>query len=159
MIVEPMQDVPATAETVVIRTIREQDLEAIVDIDAASAMRRRPEYFRLIFERSVRQTAMQISLVAEVDQRVVGFVIASVYYGEFGIVEPTASIEAIGVAPDARGQHVGHALLGQLRSNLAAIGVATFRTEVAWSDFELLGFFRKEGFAPAPRLCLECRIS
>ena len=39
------------------------------------------------------------------------------------------------------------------------LGVATFRSEVPWSDFDLLAFFESEGFAPAPRLCLESRIN
>lgn len=152
---------PETLETstLIVRTIREGDLDAITDIDAASAHRKRPQYFRMIFERSTRLVEMQMSLVAEAEGRVIGFVIASVYYGEYGIVEPAASIDAIGVALDVRGRGVGHAMLQQLRSNLGALGVTTFRSEVSWSDFDLLAFFESEGFVPAPRLCLECRIT
>jgi len=149
-----ISETSAENETILIRALNEHDLEAIVDIDAAASKRRRPQYFRSIFERSAR-SPMQVSLVAEIDGRVAGYLLASVYYGEYGIAEPTASIDAIGVRVDARRQHVGHALMEQLRSNLAALGVTTFRTEVSWSNFELLAFFRGEGFAPAPRLCLE----
>jgi predicted N-acetyltransferase YhbS len=152
---------PETLETptVIVRSIREGDLDAITDIDAASSHRKRPQYFRMIFQRSTRLAEMQMSLVAESEGRVVGFVIASVYYGEYGIVEPAASIDAIGVALDLRGRGVGHALLRQLRANLGALGVTTFRSEVSWSDFDLLAFFESEGFVPAARLCLECRIT
>ncbi len=147
-----MTETTAEIETVVVRALREDDLKAIVEIDAASSGRHRPEYFRT-------QSKVQISLVAEIDQRVVGFLIASLFYGEYGIAEPTASIDAVGVAPDVRRQRVGHALMQQLRSNLAALRVTTIRTEVAWTDFELLGFFRGEGFTPAPRLCLEASLT
>lgn len=147
----------AEYETILVRTLREDDIEAIVDIDAANSRPRRPQYFRSILERSAH-SPMQVSLAAELDGRVAGYLLASVYYGEYGIAEPTASIDAIGVRTDARRQRVGHALMEQLRSNLAALGVTTFRTEVSWSNFELLGFFRSEGFAPAPRLCLERTI-
>ncbi len=57
-----------------------------------------------------------------------------------------------------RGQHVGKALLRQLRLNLSALRVTTLRTEVSWDDFDLLAFFKKEGFAPAQRLCLDCAL-
>ena len=45
----------------------------------------------------------------------------------------------------------------QFRSNAAAIGVGIVRTEVEWDDFDLLGFFKSEGFAPAKRICLEVK--
>lgn len=144
--------------TVTVRSIRESDLAAITDIDALSSHRRRPGYFRMIFQRSVKLAEMQMSLVAEFEGRIVGFAIASVYYGEYGIVEPAASIDAVGVVLELRRKGVGHALLDQLRANLAALGVTTFRSEVDWSDFELLAFFESEGFVPSPRLCLECPI-
>ena len=44
------------------------------------------------------------------------------------------------------------------QSNVAAVGVSKLRTEVEWDDFDLLGFFAREGFAPAKRLCLEVEV-
>lgn len=154
----PSTDEPGTLDTdrILVRTMNEHDLEAVVAIDAASAGRRRPRYFELMMERSVKQAALQVSLAAEMDGRTVGFIIASLYYGEFGVTEPTASMEAIGVAPQYRRQRVAKALLRQLRLNLAALRVVTLRTEVSWDDSDLLAFLKKERFAPAPRLCLDC---
>jgi ribosomal protein S18 acetylase RimI-like enzyme len=106
----------------------------------------------------VKQTGRQISLVAEFDRRVVGFLVGSLYYGEYGVMEPSASIEAIGVHPNFRGRNVGKALMQQLRLNLGALRIMTLRTEVDWDNFALLGFFQKEGFFPAKRLCLECSV-
>jgi len=151
---------PGILETdaVLVRTMREEDLEAVVSIDAGATGRRRPRYFDLMIQRAVKQAGLQISLVAELGEQVVGFLIASLYYGEYGVTEPSASIEAIGVHPQYRGRHVGRALMRQLRLNLGALRITTLRTEVAWDDFELLAFFKKEGFVPAGRLCLECTL-
>jgi ribosomal protein S18 acetylase RimI-like enzyme len=151
-------DEPGVLETdnVPVRTMNERDLEAVVSIDAVATGRRRPRYFELMLQRAVKQAALQVSLAAELDGHVVGFVIASLYYGEYGVIEPTASLDAIGVHPAYRGQHVARALLRQLRVNLSALHVATLRTEVSWDDFDLLAFFKREGFAPARRLCLDC---
>ncbi|HEV1996497.1 MAG TPA: GNAT family N-acetyltransferase [Candidatus Acidoferrum sp.] len=155
----PME-MPGTLETdaVVVRTMRENDLEAVVSIDAAAAGRRRPRYFELMLKRALTQTGVQISLVAEIGGRVVGFLIGSLYYGEYGVMEPSASIDAIAVHPDFRGQHVGKALMRQMRLNLGALRIAVLRTEVEWDDFTLATFFRSEGFTPARRLCLECSL-
>jgi len=151
---------PGILETdaVLVRTMREEDLEAVVSIDAGATGRRRPRYFDLMIQRAVKQAGLQISLVAELGEQVVGFLIASLYYGEYGVTEPSASIEAIGVHPQYRGRHVGRALMRQLRLNLGALRISTLRTEVTWDDLELLAFFKKEGFAPAGRLCLECTL-
>jgi len=146
------------ADRTAVRLMNERDLEAVVKIDAAASGRRRPRYFELMLERAVKQAALQVSLAAEVDGNVVGFVIASLYYGEYGVTEPTASLDAIGVDPAYRGQHIGKALLRQLRLNLSALRVTTLRTEVSWDDFGLLAFLKKENFSPARRLCLECAL-
>ena len=153
-------DEPGVLETdaVMVRTMREADLEAVVAIDAQSSGRRRPRYFELMIQRAVQDAALQVSLVAELEGLRVGFLIATLYYGEYGVTEPSASIEAIGVDPRFRGRHVGRALMRQLRLNLGALHIATLRTEVAWDDADLLAFFKDEGFAPAPRLCLECHL-
>ena len=145
-------------DSVLVRTMREDDLNAIVAIDAAATGRRRPRYFEVMLQRAVTQAGLQISLVAELDDRVVGFVIGTLYYGEYGVVEPSASIDAVTVSSDYRGQNVGKALMRQLRLNLAALRITTLRTEVSWQDLDLLGFFRSQGFTPSGRLCLECAL-
>ena len=159
MSTKPLEE-PGILETdsIVVRLMNEHDLEAIVAIDAAASGRRRPRYFELMLERAVKQAKLQVSLAAEVDGRVVGFAITSLYYGEYGVTEPTASLDAIGVSPANRGQRVGKALLRQLRLNLSALRVTTLRTEVSWDDFDLLAFFKKAGFSPARRLCLDCAL-
>jgi len=145
-------------DAVLVRTMRQDDLNAIVAIDAAASGRRRPSYFELMLQRSISQAGLQISLVAEVDNRVVGFVIGSLFYGEYGVAEPSASIDAISVDPGVRGKSVGKALMRQLRLNLGALRIATLQTEVSWDDFGLLAFFRSQGFRPSSRLCLECPL-
>lgn len=151
---------PGILETdaILVRTMRESDLEAVVQIDAVATGRRRPSYFRRMLERAVKGADFQISLIAELDGRVAGCLIATLYYGEYGVLEPSASIDAIGVLPEFRRRHVGRALVRQLRLNLGALHIEKVRTEVLWDDFELLRFLKSEGFAPAGRLCLESRV-
>ena len=79
--------------------------------------------------------------------------------GEFGVTEPVAVLDTVGVHPDFQGQGVGHALLDQLAVNLRGLGVGSLRTEVGWESQGLLRFFHEAGFVPAPRLSLELDLS
>ena len=153
-----MEDAVLEKTDILVRTMTRHDLPEIVRIDCLAFGHPRPRFFEVMLYRSVQVTGLQISLVAEMEGRIVGYFMASLYYGEYGIAEPTASIDAIGVEPDAQGKGVGHAMVQQFRSNVGAVGVTRVRTEVDWDDFDLLGFFAKEGFAPAKRLCLESAI-
>lgn len=138
-----------------VRNLRPTDLEFVVRIDAKSTGRRRDEYFKLKLEMAINETGLEISLAAEIDEMFVGFLIARVFYGEFGIAEPTAVLEVLGVNPDFRGAGVGQALLSQLSTNLLGLGVKKVSTEVSWEDQQLMSFLHHEGFTPAPRLCLD----
>jgi ribosomal protein S18 acetylase RimI-like enzyme len=138
--------------------LRPTDLSALVEIDSIASGRRRPLYFERMVERTVEKADFQVSLAAELDDKMVGFLLATLFYGEYGLMEPWASIEALSVRPACRGKGVGRALIRQLRRNLSALRIEHLRTEVAWNDFELLGFFERSGFTPAGRICLELEL-
>jgi len=141
--------------SIVVRRLRPEDLERVVRIDAKILGRERAQYFQSVLERNLRDTGVQVSLAAEQDGAFVGYLLARAWYGEFGIVEPYAVLEAIGVHPDFQRCGVGAALLEQLVLNLNALGLRRVRTEVEWRDRELMNFFHRAGFAPASRLCLD----
>ena len=144
---------------VVVRELRPADLEAISAIDAKLVGRRRDDYLKLKVKESLAETGIRVSLAAEVKGCFCGFLLARVYYGEFGILEPVTVLETIGVHPEFQGHGVGAALMRQLRLNLSALRVMRLRTEVAWEDMELIRFFHHEGFRPAARLSLELDLT
>ncbi len=140
---------------VLVRTMTEADLDAVVAIDEAETGRPRKEYFGRLIERATKESSVLVSLIAEIDDHVAGFVVSSVFYGEFGVAELSATIDSVGVHSGHRRQYVGKALMRQLRLNLTALRVTSIRTEVDWDDFELLSFFKNQGFVPSKRLSLE----
>ncbi len=154
-----MEGVEQRKLEVIVRGLRPEDLDAVVAIDAKSTGRRREEYFRIKLRQNLAETGIKVSLAAEADGLFRGFLLARVYYGEFGTLEPVAVLDTLGVHPDTRGLGVGHALMEQLLVNLAGLGVRTLRTEVAWEDTSLIGFFHREQFRPAARLCLELPVT
>jgi ribosomal protein S18 acetylase RimI-like enzyme len=142
-------------EAALVRPLSPRDLEAVVALDAKNVGRRREEYFRVKLQQNLQETGIKVSLAAEVDGSFAGFLLARVYYGEFGTMEPVAVLDTLGVHAAYRGRGVGSALLRQLRLNLRALGIARLRTEVDWDEQDLLGFFHRQGFRPAPRICLD----
>jgi ribosomal protein S18 acetylase RimI-like enzyme len=142
-------------DAVLVRNLRPADLDAIVAIDAASTGRRRDRFLALKLTQAFADTGLAISLAAEVDEHVVGFLLARVYYGEFGVLEPSAVMDVVGVNPGHRGRHVAAALVDQLRTNLLGLGIPRLQTEVPWDSPDLLAFFQHQGFTIAPRICLD----
>jgi len=145
-------------DEVLVRSLQASDLGRVVRIDERITGRNRLAYYERKFSEALRESGVRISLVAETDGLVTGFVMARVDYGEFGQAEATATIDTIGVDPTASGARIGQALVSQLLVNLGALRVETVRTEVRWRDLELLGFLNRCGFAPAQRLSFSMDI-
>ena len=144
---------------VMVRNLRPSDLEAVIRIDARNVGRRRDEFFRLKLNQALADTGITVSLAAELDGALIGFLLARVFYGEFGVTERVAVMDVIDVHPDFRGHHVAAALLDQLRTNLLGLGIRTLRTEAGWDSHDLLAFFHREGFVMAQRLCLDLDLA
>lgn len=150
-----MDTIAPLANDVVVRNLRPSDLDAVILLDAKNVGRRRDEFFRLKLKQALSDTGITVSLAAELDGAFVGFLLARVFYGEFGVTERVAVMDVIDVHPDLRRHHVATALLDQLRTNLLGLGIHVLRTEVGWDNHDLFGFFRREGFVMAQRLCLD----
>ena len=155
-----MQDLDTVPrDQVLIRSVLPADLDALVSIDAAATGRRRDRFLQKKLSQALTDTGIAMSLGAECDGHLVGFLLARVYYGEFGVMEPSAAMDVFGVHPDYRGRHVAAALLDQLRTNLLGLGITTLQTEVRWDNPDLLSFFQHEGFTIAPRICLDLDLA
>ena len=147
------------SDEIVVRRLLPVDLEAVVRLDAKVTGRTRSEYFKLKLKENLADTGIKVSLAAELEDIFVGYLLARVYYGEFGMMEPAAVLDSLGVHPDFQHRGAGSALIRQLRTDLRALGVGRLQTEVSWEDSGVLGFFKHEGFRPAPRLCLDLDLN
>jgi GNAT superfamily N-acetyltransferase len=143
---------------VVVRTLTAADGPRLVRIDQAITGRNRTAWYAGKLERALAGSDIRISLGAERDGVLVGAVMGSLQYGEFGLPEPVAVLDTVLVDPVLRGHGVGDALLDQLARNLAALGIRKIRTEVGWDEHDLNRFLGRRGFVPAPRLVLELAL-
>jgi len=140
--------------------MRPEDLKAVIAIDAQVFGQRRPEYHERKMVVALDGTHQLVtSLVTEIEgKKVVGFIMGEVYLGEFGVSETTALIDTIGVDPAYEGKGVGTGLFDAYASHLRRIGVQSITTRVGWNGWDLLRFFEKVGFAPAPVVSLEMSL-
>lgn len=141
-----------------VRNLNLEDLDAIVRIERKMSGQPRHDYYQQKLKSALGNGGIRISLAVENDGFVVGFMMGQVFYGEFGQVDPVAIIDSIGVDPDYRGKHIARAMVYQLKTNLRGLGIQRVQTQVDWNQGDLIQFFAKEGFQPAPRLCLECSL-
>lgn len=139
-------------DRVAVRSLLSDDLGALIAIDRRITGRDRAAYYRRKVAEAMEESGVRVSLVAEAEGRVAGFIMARVDFGEFGRTEPEAVIDTIGVDPVHAQQAIGSALVSQLLANLATLRVERVRTEVEWNQFGLIGFLDRCGFRPSARL-------
>ena len=142
-------------DNVLVRSLRQEDAPRLVRMDQAITGRNRSAWYEGKLKRALEESDLRISLGAEVDGCLVGAVLGSLHYGEFGLPEPIAVLDTILVDPGHARHGVGTALLDQFVKNLCALGIERLRTEVAWDEHGLNRFLGRRGFVPAPRLILE----
>lgn len=131
-----------------IRPLDELDIDAIVEIDEEIGGRYRPEVWERRIGYYLRRDP-EASVVAEVDGRVIGFMLGEVRSGEFGLEEPTGWIEVLGVDPAHRGRAVGRLMAEAMLEHFRRQGATSVRTFVDEEMADLYGFFGSLGFEPA----------
>ena len=89
--------------------------------------------------------AGDISFVAEIEGRVVGYMISHLIFGGFGIKE-CAWITMMGVDPEYMGQGIGLGLAEEIFKAHKARNVKQIYSSVEWDSTDLLSFFKGLGF-------------
>jgi ribosomal protein S18 acetylase RimI-like enzyme len=137
--------------------MKADDFDAVVGIDAKVFKASRPEYYKLKFEKLFHsKDYLPASLVAEEeDGTVVGFVMAELYMGQYGISQEKATLDTIGVDPDCQHQGIGKRLMIELMDHLRTLGVQKLNTLVDWNDSKLIHFFSANQFSPSKTINLE----
>ena len=143
----------------IMRVLKACDLDSIVAIDAKITKQDRREYYeRKIAAITDPARGINSSIVADVDGKVVGFIMGDVYSGEFGIPETSATIDSLGVDPATQNKGLASELLDQFMMNMKVAGVNKVYTLVNWDDFALEKFFAHHKFVPSKRVNLEYQL-
>ena len=140
-----------------IRALKKEDLGAIVEIDEKVLGENRKDYWerKLVL---MNDKSSKVSLVAEAEGKVAGFILGDVSGWEFGVPDTIGWIDTIGIDPVYQKKGLATALAHELIKNLKAIGVRTIYTLVSWDDWDLLQFFHAMGFTRGDMINLELKI-
>jgi len=132
------------SDNFIIRSIKIEDSDDICRIQASITKSPATIDFRQVIEEQV-QGDKDASFVAEVDNRIVGFMISYIVYGGFGL-EKSAWIATLGVDPQFMGQGIGKRLAKEILRACQDRGIKSVFTSVRWDSVDLLSFFKTLDF-------------
>jgi predicted N-acetyltransferase YhbS len=143
-----------------IRAMARADLAVVVELDALVFGDVRSAYFerRLAALNGTDAEARMIFLVADYQGTVIGFVMGTLAYGEFGLTQVTAILDSIAVHPGYQQHGIGRQLIESFIKQGTLQGAAAVYTLVNWDNWTLLKAFHSLGFVLASTIPLERRI-
>lgn len=143
-------------EPIKLRVLTMKDLDAVAEIDYSLLGTRRREYCENKLEHS--DTSGVPSLAAEVNGKVIGFILGSVSGWEYGVPENIGWIDTLGVVKEYQKKGIARILFKEMYSMFKKVGVDTIYIFVNWRDWDLLQFFDKMGFHRGDMINLEMKI-
>ena len=141
-----------------IRNLEKEDLSAIVNIEERLTGVARKDYWEKRIEISEAIRPHWASLVGELDNRVVGFVLGRAGELEFGLPGTVAWVEIIGVDPAYQGQGVARALMERFTASAEDHGIKNVFTLVDRSNTQMEQFFSRLGFIQGKMLHFQKEI-
>jgi len=153
-----------------IRILDENDLDSVVHIDNRVLGKERRDFWK----RKIAYAGIypRPALIAEVDGKVVGFILGYVSGWEFGVPDTVGWIDTLGVDPAFQRRGIGRQLFnalieifkksgrqGTLETESQEVeGVNVVYTLTSWSDWDLLQFYHAMGFKKGEMLNLQLTI-
>jgi ribosomal protein S18 acetylase RimI-like enzyme len=147
----------STTAMPIIRAMTAADLDRIAEIDKLVLGQSRPDYWELKLELADKRSPMS-SLVAEIEGKVIGFVIGDARGWEYSVAENIGWIDTIGVDPECQRKGIAKMLMTEMINNLKKVGVEKIYTFVNWRDWNLLRFFDAAGFKKGDMINLELKV-
>jgi ribosomal protein S18 acetylase RimI-like enzyme len=159
-------------DKVKIRGLSDNDLDAVVRIDKKIFGKERREFWK----RKIAYSDIypRPALVAEVDGKVIGFILGFVSGWEFGVPDSVGWIDTVGVDPAYQRKGIAKLLFQELvkifkhsgreklpetqKSKPNVEGVNVVYTLVSWDRWDLLQFYHNMGFKKGDMLNLELKI-
>jgi ribosomal protein S18 acetylase RimI-like enzyme len=148
-------------DKLVLRALRQDDIPSLIAIDGRISGVAKPEYWRRKLAHYVTDDDAVpdpgngiLTRIAEIDGKIVGFLIGEVRRWEFG--QPASGwITSLAVDPDWQQLGIGRRLLAELLAFYREQSLPEVRTIVEWVDADLLRFFHSMGFMGGPYVELQ----
>ena len=131
-------------DTVRIRKLDKRDADEISQIYAAITRTAVDSDFKRVVEDHALRND-QACFVAELEEKVVGFMISYILTAGFGMTK-SAWIATLGVDPNFMGMGIGASLAEEIFRYYKAQGINNVYTSVRWDSTDMLSFFKTLGF-------------
>jgi N-acetylglutamate synthase-like GNAT family acetyltransferase len=141
-----------------IRKLENTDLSRIINIEERVTGIARPEYWAKKMLQVEEIRPHWASLIAELDNRVVGFLLGRTGTLEFGLPGTVAWIEIIGVDPVYRLRGVGLNLVEEFKMFADYHGIKTVFTLIENGHADMDRFFQQLGFLQGKMLHFQKQI-
>ncbi len=138
-----------------IRPLEERDVPRCVEIETAVLGGKRPGTLRGSLTAYLSKGERDACLAAELDGKLVGFLVGDVRTWDFGEDEEVGWIRIVGIDPAYQGKGVGKALGEALMKYFGERGITKVRTTVEWDSGDLIAYFRTLGFERSGFIGLE----
>ena len=138
-----------------IRILTIADIKEVIEIEAKISNPSTP-----VFDIDLEATASWViplgfSLGAEVDGKLVGFVLGHIRSSEFGVKGKIGWLNVIGVDPEFQGQKIGTTLGTKMIENFKGKGVTKLQTMLNWNQGDLITYLSTLGFEKSPMIVVE----
>ena len=131
-------------DNILIRKLNSEDAEEISRIYLSITKTTNVDDFRKIVAKQAQRDE-DASFVAELNGKVVGYLISYTLIGGFGIAK-SAWVANIGVNPKFMGQGIGEKMAKEIFKYYRNKGIKYIYTSVKWDSTDLLSFFKTLGF-------------
>jgi ribosomal protein S18 acetylase RimI-like enzyme len=145
MEVNGMSNAGKSKNNVKIREMRPEDLEGILEIERATKGDKRAVTYAPVPDSCIGGE-IGASVVAEVKDKIVGFVLGRVV-GSPSELRNVAWIELIGIHPDFQHRGIGRKMVEAWKERCREKGIRRVHIMLNWRDWQLLSFFESLGFS------------
>ncbi len=139
-------------------SVRKMRLDDAEDIERIyTVITKKPlliDFTKLVRDHFEQQGSESTCFVAELEGKVVGFMISHVMTFSFGL-EKSAWIATMGVEPKYMGQKIGARLAAEIFEFYKAQGITNLCTSVKWDATDVVSFFKTLGFHRSDFINLE----
>ncbi|MHA2298845.1 MAG: GNAT family N-acetyltransferase [Candidatus Hodarchaeales archaeon] len=149
-----------TTHDVKIRVLTVEDLPAIKEIEKKIMFSRNQEHIDISVPEYMEKGSPEAKLGAEVDGKLVGFIIGKTRYWEAGWTDDpkTGWIVALGVSPEFQGKGIGKKLGVKLIEHFKLEKVSSVRCIADYLDADLISYFKALGFHKSTKIILTSNL-
>ena len=135
-------------------TMKDLDVVTAIDYNLLGTERRGYWEEKII----LTETSAVPSLAAEIDGKMIGFILGSVSGGEYSVPGNVGWIDTLGVVKEYQKKGIARLLFQEMLDMFKAVGIDTIYVFVNWKDWDLLRFFDKMGLTRGDMINLELKI-